>query len=159
VRGAPQVGLSCFIRRINCRISASILGLPGSPERERQRQNSRYPARCQETTVSECALWTSRSTSAGRQPRRVDRIDAAWGEAAGVCKPQAAGGVLPPPLPDDGVQLKSPRVCQHRQPGCKHHSDATQQSSYSFSNTANLLILLSDQVLMTDRRPASTGFA
>jgi hypothetical protein len=50
--GAPQLGLSTFMRRINWRISSLTFGRPGRRSRERHRQNSRNPARCQETTVS-----------------------------------------------------------------------------------------------------------
>ena len=52
MRGAPQFGLSAFIRRINWRISPLTFGRPGRRNLERNRQNSRNPARCQETTVS-----------------------------------------------------------------------------------------------------------
>ena len=52
MRGAPQVGFSVFMRRINCRISALIVGRPRRRSRDRHRQNSRKPERCQETTVS-----------------------------------------------------------------------------------------------------------
>ena len=52
MRGAPQLGLSAFMRRINCRISSLIFGRPGRRNLDRNRQNSRNPARCQDTTVS-----------------------------------------------------------------------------------------------------------
>src|SRR5215467_437674 len=52
MRGAPQVGFSVFMRRINWRIVALISGRPGCRHVDRIRQNRRNPARCQATTVS-----------------------------------------------------------------------------------------------------------
>ena len=50
MRGASQPGSSVFMRRMSSWISSLIFGRPSG--RNRKRQNSRNPARCQETTVS-----------------------------------------------------------------------------------------------------------
>src|SRR5271167_285534 len=52
MRGAPHVGFSALIRRVNWRISPLAFGRPGRRCRNRHRQNKRKPARCQETAVS-----------------------------------------------------------------------------------------------------------
>ena len=49
MRGAPQPGLPDFMRRIDRQISSLTLGRPS--RRERSRQDSLNPARCQETSV------------------------------------------------------------------------------------------------------------
>ena len=52
ILGAPQVLFSSTICRIRVWTSLLILGLPVFFDWERNRQNRRKPARCQETTVS-----------------------------------------------------------------------------------------------------------
>ena len=52
MRGAPHDGLSEFMRRINFRTSRLTEGRPRRREQDRSRQNSRKPARCQDTMVS-----------------------------------------------------------------------------------------------------------
>ena len=66
MRGAPQLGLSSFMRRISSRISLVTFGRPRC--RDRQRQNRRKPARCQDTTVS--GLTTMRVSAHPEYSRR-----------------------------------------------------------------------------------------
>lgn len=51
ILGVPQVGFSDDMRRINLRISASILGRPGFLDRDFHRQYRRKPCLCQRSTV------------------------------------------------------------------------------------------------------------
>ena len=50
--GAPQDGFSDFMHRIKCLISRLTLGRTRRRRRDRNRQTSLNPARCQDTTVS-----------------------------------------------------------------------------------------------------------
>ena len=52
MRGAPQVGFSLAIRRINCWTPAEIGFLPTGPTLDLSRQYQRKPRRCHATTVS-----------------------------------------------------------------------------------------------------------
>jgi hypothetical protein len=72
MRGAPHVGFSRLIRRINARSSRSILGLP--PRRQDfQRQYARKPRRCQRSTVSGFTM-TMVSNSDGNSRYNQTRI-------------------------------------------------------------------------------------
>src|SRR5215471_12790870 len=69
ILGAPQSGFSSAKRRIRPRISSVTLGRPPC-DRERQRQYSRKPARCQPTTVAGCTI-SSASAQRDQQRRSV----------------------------------------------------------------------------------------
>src|SRR5215831_1076536 len=64
------------------RTSASIFGLPNRFTRDRRRQNSRKPARCQATTV--CGLTMTRTLShAGQSRRRNIQNSRSWMRSRG----------------------------------------------------------------------------
>ena len=69
IPGVPHLGFSNDIRRINLRISASILGRPRRRGRDFHRQSRRKPSRCHRAT-----MFGSTITSTEHQPgQRRDR--------------------------------------------------------------------------------------
>src|SRR5215469_13427574 len=77
------------MRRIKCRTSSAIFGLPTRCGRERHLQNKRYPARCQATTVSgEPEASFSKFAEVG--PRTDGRSNAVWDAIACACTPPTA---------------------------------------------------------------------
>jgi hypothetical protein len=83
MRGAPQLGLSAFMRRINCRISPLTFGRPGLPKLERNRQNSRNPAVLDRKTGWSCehsvtVILANPEDVKARKGHKTDPQDSWW---------------------------------------------------------------------------------
>jgi hypothetical protein len=80
MRGAPQVGFSATMRKINSRNSLLIRFLPNVFRwREIQFQYRRNPARCQRTTVSGVTITRACSRLTTTQNRRSNRASLGFG--------------------------------------------------------------------------------
>src|SRR3954469_25950040 len=148
MRGAPHIGFSLFMRRIKSRTSSANFGLRTLCRRDRHVQNRRYPARCQETTVSGLTRMVLRTTWPRSDERPTEQ--AIEPIQLGVRLFAFVHGKLLSKSSRLHCQTvprdqERPHVRECREQSRNHHSDASR-----FRMSFKLLIREAAVVLMTD---------